>query len=68
MERLLFDRHAAELSVLEPTTAGPTPADGLAEDEKAFYRYLLGLPKGRIEQEFLPREAVTHVLSHWAEE
>lgn len=65
MERSLFDRHAAALSVPEPITAGlPSPV-GLTEDEEAFYGHLLESPKGRIEQEFLPKETVTQALSHW---
>lgn len=65
MERALFDRHAAELAVHEPVTAGPVPPDELTSQEQAFYRYLLGLQKGRIEQEFLPTETVARALSHW---
>lgn len=67
MEQALFVRHAAALAVPEPITACQTPPDGLAEDEKAFYCHLLGLPKGRIEQEFLPRQTVTRVVADWAE-
>lgn len=65
MERLLFDRNAAALAVLEPITAGPELPDGLEEHEQTFYKHLLGLPKGRIEQEFLSKEVVAHVLSCW---
>lgn len=65
MERSLFEQHAATLAVAEPITAGQTLPTGLTEPEQAFYRHLIGLPKGRIEQEFLPRETVTHVLSRW---
>lgn len=66
MERNVFDCHAAALSVPEPITAGSKPPDGLADHEQAFYHYLLGLDKGRIEQEFLPRGTVTHALSLWS--
>lgn len=65
MERVLFDRHAAALAVPEPITADPEPPDSLSGHEQDFYRYLFGLPKGRIEQEFLPRETVIHALSRW---
>jgi hypothetical protein len=65
MEQALFGRHATALAVAEPTTAGPEPPDGLSSDEKNFYHYLLTLPKGRMEQEFLPKETVASVLSGW---
>lgn len=65
MERTLFECHAAELAVPEPVIAGMEPPDGLVECEKAFYSYLCGLSKGRIEQEFLPVDAVTRALSTW---
>jgi hypothetical protein len=65
MERVLFERHATTLAVPEPITAGPEPPSGLSGHEEDFYRHLLALPKGRLEQEFLPTETVTHALSHW---
>lgn len=67
MERALFDRHAAALAVPEPINAGPEPPDGLSAHEQNFYRHLLTLAKGRIEQEFLPGDTVTQVLSCWAD-
>lgn len=65
MERVLFDSHAASLAVTEPVSAGPEPPDGLTGAEQSFYRYLRGLDKGRIEQEFLPGENVVRELSRW---
>lgn len=65
MERSIFEQHAATLAVAEPITAGQTLPTGLTEPEQAFYRHLIGLPKGRIEQEFLPKEIVTRTLSGW---
>ena len=65
MEHTLFDRHATALAVPEPITAGLEPPGGLSGHEQSFYRHLLALPKGRLEQEFLPRETVTDALSHW---
>jgi len=65
MERSIFEQHAATLAVAEPITAGQTLPIGLTGHEQAFYRYLIELPKGRIEQEFLPKELVTHKLSGW---
>lgn len=65
MERSIFEQHAAALAVAEPITAGQTLPAGLTEREQTFYRYLIKLPKGRIEQEFLPRGIVTRALSGW---
>ena len=65
MERVLFDRHATALAVPEPITAGPEPPDALSDHEQDFYRHLLGLPKGRLEQEFLPLDTVASALSRW---
>lgn len=63
--RPLFDHHAVVLAVPEPITAGTTLLNGLTVHERAFYHRLLGLPKGSVEQEFLPKETVTQVLSSW---
>ena len=65
MHRELFDRHAATLAVAEPVNAGPEPPDGLTAGEQAFYRYLLGLDKGRIEQEFLPADTVADAFGRF---
>ena len=65
MERSVFDQYAAAVAVPEPITAGPTPPHGLTDHEHAFYQHLLGLSKGRIEQEFLPKDTVVHALSQW---
>lgn len=67
MERALFERHATALAVSEPITAGSEPPDGLSDHERDFYRHLLALPKGRLEQEFLPGETVTQALSRWVD-
>lgn len=65
MDRELFDRHVAALAVAEPITAGKEPPEGLTSDEQVFYRHLCALPKGRIEQEFLPSQTVALALSQW---
>lgn len=65
MERTLFDHLASALSVPEPITAGPEPPADLTGHEQILYRHLLGLPRGRIEQEFLPQATVASALSHW---
>lgn len=65
MERSIFEQHAATLAVTEPVTAGQTLPVGLTAHEQAFYRYLIEVPKGRIEQELLPKELVIRILSGW---
>ena len=67
MERTLFDRHAATLAVVEPNPADAHPPAELDAAEQAFYRYLSGLEKGRIEQEFLPANSVAEALRQWHE-
>lgn len=66
MDQNLFERLSSRLAVPEPTTAGPFPPDGLNGTEQAFYQHLLDQAKGRIEQEFLPRDIVMDALSRWA--
>jgi len=65
MEHALFDQCAATLAVPEPSPADATPPPQLDDHEQAFYRHLLGLAKGRIEQEFLPVETVAHAMRSW---
>lgn len=65
MDRPMFDRYCAALAVKEPVPTDSTPPLGLDQDEQAFHRHLLMQPKGRIEQELLPREAVLLALQAW---
>ncbi len=62
MDRALFERHSAALAVAESVAAGSAPPDGLNDDERTFYEYLLQQTKGRIEQEFIPKEEVAQAL------
>ncbi len=64
MEPDIFDRHRA-VAVEEASPADEQPPSGLMLAEQAFYRYLRGLPKGRLEQEFLPRPLVVAELLRW---
>ena len=64
MQRSVFDR-CANAAVAEPVPAGPQPPVGLSANEQEFYQYLLGLEKGRLEQEFLPPLIVAEGLSDW---
>ncbi|NWL78020.1 hypothetical protein DM872_14280 [Pseudomonas taiwanensis] len=60
-----FEHHQASLAVIEPSTAGATPPPELSEDEKALYKHLLEVTRGRLEQEFLPVELVSSELRDW---
>lgn len=64
MERDIFENHCTA-AVEEASPADEQPPPGLTVGEQGFYRYLRGLPKGRLEQEFLPRLLVAEELAHW---
>jgi hypothetical protein len=64
MEPEIFERHRVA-TVEEASPADEQPPPGLTVVEQAFYRYLRGLPKGRLEQEFLPRHLVADELARW---
>lgn len=65
MDRELFDAMCTALSVNESRPAGEQSPEGLTEPERDFYQHLRKLDKGRIEQEFLPRERVVAALERW---
>jgi hypothetical protein len=65
MSRDLFDAVGATSSVVEDVPAGERVPEGLTIPEQDLYRYLLGLARGRLEQEFVPREWVLAELEHW---
>jgi hypothetical protein len=65
MNRAVFEAHGPDLAVCEDTPALPDPPDGLNQEEQTLYCYLRGLPKGRLEQEFLPAAEVTNALAQW---
>lgn len=64
MNEQTFEAHA-ELAVPEPQPADDLPPSGLYEPEQALYLRLRNAEKGRLEQEFLPRETVAAQLSVW---
>jgi hypothetical protein len=65
MDRELFDAMCSALSVNESRPADERPPEGLTASERDLYQHLRGLEKGRIEQEFLPREKVVAALEGW---
>jgi len=66
MDSGTFEIHQA-LAVPEPNPAGETEPPTLSDAERRLYRHIRGIPKGRLEQEFLPRETVANAIRHWHE-
>jgi hypothetical protein len=65
MVREVFDAYAERQAVVESVTAGQLPPTPLSPSEIALYRHLLTCEKGRVEQEFISRQAVTDCLEEW---
>ncbi|QET03916.1 hypothetical protein FOB72_17260 (plasmid) [Cupriavidus pauculus] len=64
MAKQCFDRYS-ELSVREPVPAGDSVPAGLTMSEAEFYQFLLLQERGRLEQEFLPSDAVHTAFWQW---
>lgn len=65
MNRELFDQYANHSAVPEPIKVQQAIPDGLLNEEADFYRYLIRLSRGRLEQEFLPAGIVAEALVRW---
>jgi hypothetical protein len=65
MDREIFDAMGSTLAVSESRPAGEQPPEGLTAPEKDLYLHLRKSEKGRMEQEFLPRERVVAALEDW---
>lgn len=65
MDKGCFEQYAQELAVCEPAPIDGGIPDGLTLDEGAFFAYLLAQERGRLEQEFLPKELVSEALCAW---
>ncbi|BAK87166.1 hypothetical protein PA39016_004130035 [Pseudomonas aeruginosa 39016] len=66
MEQELFEQYSPVSAVVEPTKALDSAPPGLLADEADFYRYLLVQERGRLEQEYLPKEQVERAIEQWA--
>ncbi|WP_409322652.1 Wadjet anti-phage system protein JetD domain-containing protein [Pseudomonas putida] len=64
MTESVFDDHA-DSAVPEPVRAQDIPPDGLLPPEAALFLRLVHSKKGRLEQEFIPREEVRAALDNW---
>lgn len=65
MSRSLFDLYSPNNAVPEPTVAQKDLPIGLNEEESCLYKHLLGLGKGRLEQEYIPEHEVKNALASW---
>lgn len=66
MDRATFDAHG-HLAVAEPVHAAEPGSDRLRPGEAALGQHLRTLNKGRLEQEFLPAEAVHLAVRAWTD-
>lgn len=65
MSKSLFKKFAPGRAVNEPVIAQQSPPTGLNADEAEFYQYLVNQKRGRLEQEYLPKEEVEKTLCEW---
>lgn len=66
MNHDIFQAQANDKAVNEPEHA-QLPEHGLSTIETQLFILLAKLPKGRLEQEFLPQSTVHQALFHWSE-
>ena len=66
MQQALFEKYAPGSAVVEPIRAQDAIPPGLLDEEGDFYHYLLQQPRGRLEQEYLPKAQVERVIRIWA--
>ena len=67
MDRATFHAHHTR-AVIEPVHAPDSACGALLPDEIALIEHLRAQHKGRLEQEFLPADAVHHAVAAWAGE
>lgn len=65
MTQELFDRYSADSAVHEPVIAQTASPEGLINTEAHFYQYLIKQERGRLEQEYLPKDEVENALITW---
>jgi len=64
MNRELFEAHRDQ-AVVEPIPVGTSAQTALTASEREFFDWLRDQDRGRLEQEFLPREVVRAALAGW---
>lgn len=65
MDEEIFESCCKESAVVEPVTASQSAPSMLTEHETALYYHLVGLEKGRLEQEFVPDALVKREIARW---
>lgn len=65
MDEATYDRFAADFAVPEPHPAEAVSPGLLSRAEQRLLALLAGSERGRLEQEFLPREFVRKVVEDW---
>lgn len=65
MTQELFDQHASQKSVIEPTRASVDPPNHLTVSEQDLYIHLFSQKRGRLEQEFIPTPIIHRHFKHW---
>ncbi|WP_438280939.1 Wadjet anti-phage system protein JetD domain-containing protein [Pseudomonas alabamensis] len=68
MQQGLFEQHAYRNAVVEPVRATGTAPLGLKSNEADFYLSLLETERGRLEQEYVPKDQVELAITSWARE
>lgn len=67
MTRAVFDRFSEGLSVREEDSFSKDRVSGLTPEELELFDHLIALDKGRLEQEFLPKDFCAGEITRWAE-
>ena len=65
MDRSTFNQFESR-AVPEPVPFNNDEPEGLTSTELQLFKYLMSRERGRLEQEFLPKELVTGVVSNWS--
>jgi len=66
MYQATFEKFQEKHAVTEPQPASSTPPGGLTYEEAELYIQLLQAKRGRLEQEFLPKEDIHQAVREWA--
>ncbi len=65
MNPIVFHKYSKQFAVMEPQKASLESPIGLSQKESEFYSALYHASKGRLEQEFLPKNEVINAFSNW---
>ena len=65
MDQETFDRFSNGRAVVEPVKSSESPPESLLEVERRLFHHLLRSYRGRLEQEFLPRETANERILKW---